>query len=270
MGWPNKAQIVKAVLDMLATNLGLRERERLAVVSDVPTAQQWRDEDQGALVNLLERVTLAKAVGEIASEHHPNGSVEFRTYPAVGRHGAEPPEAGAAKLRQADVVVAITTYSLSHTDVREGATLAGARVASMPGFLARMFAPGGPMAVDYHEVATESVAIAGRLSVAREAVVQTPEGTDIRFSLAGRAGKPDHGLYTDKGTWGNLPAGEAYIAPVEGTAQGQIVVPTEWYTGLDENMTLRFKDRLVSALEDGGPVGDRFRDLLQPAQDTEP
>ena len=140
----------------------------------------------------------------------------------------------------------------------------------MPGFLARMFTSGGPMAVDHHEVATQSDPIARRLSVAREAVVQTPEGTGIRFSLAGRAGKPDHGLYTDKGTWGNLPAGEACIAPVEGTAQGQIVVPAGWYAGLDENMTPRFTDGLVSALVGGGPVGDTCRDLLQPAEDTEP
>ena len=33
-----------------------------------------------------------------------------------------------------DVVVAITTYSLSHTNAREAATTAGGRVASMPEF----------------------------------------------------------------------------------------------------------------------------------------
>ena len=35
---------------------------------------------------------------------------------------------------------------------------------------------------------------------------------------------PDTGIYHNPGDFGNLPAGEAFIAPVEGTAQGVIVI----------------------------------------------
>ncbi len=270
MGWPDKEQITKAVLDMLTINLDLKEGEKLLVVSDVPTSEHWRGKSQATLADILERAMLAKAVSEIALEHHPGCTVEFYTYPAVGMDGAEPPQAAAAKLRQADVVVAITSYSLSHTAAREEATKAGVRLASMPTFLARMFAPGGPMAVDYQQVAAEGQTIAEWLTAAQEAVVRTPEGTDMRFSLAGRRGESDHGLYTEKGSWGNLPAGEAYIAPLEGTAQGQLVVPAGWYPGLRENMTLYFRDGLVYALEGGGAVGKNFLELLRPGDDREP
>ena len=270
MGWPDKEQITKAVLDMLTINLDLKEGEKLLVVSDVPTTEHWRDEDQATLADMLERTMLAKAVSDIALEHRPDCTVEFYTYPAVGSHGAEPPEAVAVKLREADVVVAITSYSLSHTDAREGATKAGVRVASMPTFLAQMFAPGGPMAVDYQQVAAEVQVIADWLTAAQEAVVRTPEGTDLRFSLAGRQGKPDHGLYTERGSWGNLPAGEAFIAPLEGTGQGRLVVPAGWYPKLTESMTLHFRDGLVYALEGGGAVGERFLELLKPGDDRDP
>jgi len=269
MGWPDKGQITKAVLDMLTINLDLKEGEKLLVVSDVPTLEHWRDKDQAALADVLERAMLAKAVSEIALEHHPGCAVEFYTYPAVGSHGAEPPQAVAAKMRQADVIVAITSYSLSHTAAREEATEAGVRVASMPGFVARMFAPGGPMVVDYQQVAAEGRAIADRLTAAQEAVVRTLEGTDMRFSLAGRQGRNDHGLYTEKGSWGNLPAGEAYVAPLEGTAQGQLVVPAGWYPELREDLTLHFRDGLVYALEGGGAVGENFLELLKPGDDRE-
>ena len=270
MGWPDKEQITKAVLDMLTINLGLKEGEKLLVVSDVPTDDCWQDRDRAGLADMLERAMLAKAVSEIALEHHPGCEVEFYTYPAVGSHGAEPPPSVAPKLRQADVVVAITSYSLSHTAAREEATEAGVRLASMPTFLARMFAPGGPMAVDYQQVAVEAQAMADLLTAAQEVVVRTPQGTDMRFSLAGRQGKPDHGLYTERGTWGNLPAGEAYIAPLEGTAQGRLVVPAGWYPGLTETMTLRFRDGLVYALEGGGAVGEKFLGLLKLEDDGEP
>jgi len=270
MGWPDKEQITRAVLDMLTINLDLKEGEKLLVVSDVPTVEHWWDKDQAALADMLERAMLAKAVSEIALEHYPGCTVEFYTYPAVGSHGAEPPQVVAAKMRQADLVVAITSYSLSHTAAREGATEAGVRLASMPTFLARMFVPGGPMAVDYQQVATEGQTIADWLTDAQEAVVRTPEGTDMHFSLAGRQGRNDHGLYTEKGSWGNLPAGEAYIAPLEGTAQGQLVVPAGWYPGLREDMTLHFRDGLVYALEGGGAVGEKFLELLKPGDDREP
>jgi leucyl aminopeptidase (aminopeptidase T) len=270
MGWPNKEQIIKAVLDMLTINLAFEEGEKLLVVSDVPTAEHWRDKDQVTLADMLERAMLAKVVSEIALEHRPGCTVGFYTYPAVGSHGAEPAQNVAAKLSQADVVVAITSYSLSHTAAREGATKAGVRLASMPGFLARMFAPDGPMAVDYHQVAAEGQAIANRLTAAQEAVVRTPAGTDMRFSLAGRQGSNDHGLYIEKGSWGNLPAGEAYIAPLEGTGQGQVVVPAGWYPGLGEDMALHFRDGLVYALEGGGAVGENFLELLKPGVDEEP
>jgi leucyl aminopeptidase (aminopeptidase T) len=270
MSWPDREQITRAVLDMLTINLGLKEGEKLLVVSDVPTAEHWRNKDQVMLADMLERAMLAKAVSEIALEHHPGCTVEFYTYPAVGSHGAEPPQSVEERLCQADVVVAITSYSLSHTAARERATEVGVRLASMPTFLARMFAPGGPMAVDYQQVAAEGQSIAGWLTAAQEAVVRTPEGTDMRFSLAGRQGENDHGLYTEEGSWGNLPAGEAYIAPLEGTAEGQIVVPAGWYPELREDMTLRFRDGLVYALEGGGAVGENFLELLKLGDEREP
>jgi leucyl aminopeptidase (aminopeptidase T) len=270
MGWPDKEQIAKAVLDMLTVNMNLKEGERLLVLTDVPSTDDWREKDQAVLVDVLERAMLAKVVYDIASEHHQNYTVEFSTYPAVGSNGAEPPQAVTAKLLHADVVIAITSYSLSHTDARQEATNAGTRLASMPGFLARMFAPDGPMAVDYHQVAAEGQAFADRLTAAQDAVVRTPEGTDLQFSLAGRYGESDHGLYTTEGSWGNLPAGEAYIAPVEGTAQGKLVVPSGWYPGLEEDMTLYFRDGLVYELEGGGAIGAEFLELLKPEDDQDP
>ena len=270
MGWPDKEQIAKAVQDMLTVNMDLKEGERLLVLTDVPSTDDWRGKDQAVLADMLERAMLAKIVNEIASEHHQNCVVEFSTYPAVGSHGAEPPQAVATKLFQADVVIAITSYSLTHTDAMQDAKNVEARLASMPGFLARMFAPDGPMAVDYHQVAAEGAAFADLLTAAQDAVVRTPEGTEMQFSLAGRYGESDHGLYTTKGSWGNLPAGEAYIAPVEGTAQGKLVVPTGWYPGLEEDMTLYFRDGLVYEIEGGGIIGAKFLELLKPEEDRDP
>ena len=43
-----------------------------------------------------------------------------------------------------------------------------------------------------------------------------------------------------------------------------------WFPGLEENMTLVFKNGEVTEVIGGGKVGDKFRDLLRPGVDEEP
>src|SRR5262245_8880642 len=55
-------------------------------------------------------------------------------------HAAEPPSAIAAAMLAADVVVAPTIQSLSHTAARKAASEAGVRIATMPGVTEEMIA----------------------------------------------------------------------------------------------------------------------------------
>jgi leucyl aminopeptidase (aminopeptidase T) len=263
MAWPVRKLIEDGVLSMLQVNMGLKDGERLLVVADPPTLEHWRDKELSELEEQLERSALAKMVAEIAVESFPQCDVEFYPYPSVGQHGSEPGEALVEKMGQADVLIAIVNYSLSHTQARARATEAGVRIASMPGFEARMFHPGGPMSVDYQQVAEDTGKLAQLVTEAERATVHSPGGTDISFSLAGRAGNVDTGLCTERAAWSNLPAGEAYAAPLEGTAEGVIVAQAGWYPNLTEDMTFQFDKGLVVSLEGGGKVGDEFRELLQ-------
>jgi leucyl aminopeptidase (aminopeptidase T) len=269
MAWPVREQIEEGVLDMLRVNMGLKEGERLLVVADPPSLDHWRDKNPTDLIEQLERSMLAKIVAEVAAEAFSAPMVEFYPYPSVGQHGTEPGRPVAEKMRQADVLIAITNYSLSHTSARARATRSGTRIASMPGFVSRMFHAGGPMSVDYQQVAQDTEKLAQLLTAAEIATVRAPGGTHIAFSLAGRNGGRDTGLCTEKGAWSNLPAGEAYVAPVEGTAEGVIVVRAGWYPNLCEDMTLHFEEGLVFRLDGGGKVGDSFRELLELDSDEE-
>ncbi len=263
MGWPNKDQIRQGVLDMLQVNMGLQEGEKLLVVTDLLTPLQWNSLEGTRLMLASERSMLAKMVAEIASESYPRCKVEFYLYPATGQDGAEPGEEMTRKMTQADVAIAITTYSLSHTDARQQACQAGARIASMPSFEPQMFYPEGPMAVDYQQVAKDTKVIAELLTTAQKAIVRSREGTNLSFSLAGRPGQADDGIYTTKGAWGNLPGGEAYSVPVEGTAQGRVVVPKGGSVDITEEMTLIFQGGWVREIRGGGKGGDRLRQLMQ-------
>jgi leucyl aminopeptidase (aminopeptidase T) len=168
----------------------------------------------------------------------------------------------AERLLAYDVIVMMTTYSLSHTRARENACIKGTRVASMPEVEEGMFAPDGPMAADYQAIAMETMEIAKILTAGNQVRITTPFGTDLSFSIAGRMGESDSGILVQKGQFGNLPGGEAYIAPVEGTASGTLVVPEGWYPGLDVEMRMTFIDGYVSDVSGGGDVGIKFADIF--------
>lgn len=254
--------IQPGVMQMLQVNMGWQENEKLLVVTDVPAPAHWGEWSPAQLEEVQGRALLARAVAEIARKEFPARRVAFLAYPATGRSGSEPDGETAASLRQAEVVVAITSFSLSHTGAREEACRAGARVASMPDFLAEMFFADGPMAVDYRQVAAETASIASRLTLVREATVRSPAGTDISFSLEGREGRADHGLYVHPGDWGNLPAGEAYVAPLEGTARGVMVVEPGWFPSLEVPLRLHFRQGEVVQVEGGGRLGEYLLTLL--------
>ncbi|NPV70750.1 MAG: hypothetical protein HPY55_08920 [Firmicutes bacterium] len=243
------------VVGMLQTNMGLRPGEKVLVVSDYPVAAQWSSSPPAELAEMSERCILGRLVAEIAAVEFDGCVFRFIPFPATGRSGTEPPHDVACAMRESDVVIAITSYSLTHTGARENACLAGARVASMPRFSAEMFYPGGPMAVDYGAVAAEARDMADKATLAGFAEISSPAGTRLRLDLRGRRGLPDDGIYTEKGASGNLPAGEAYIAPLEGSAEGRIVVLPDWYPRLEEPMTILVTAGIVSALGGGGEVG---------------
>ena len=140
-----------------------------------------------------------------------------------GRHGEEPPAAIAQMMKMVDVIIAPTAFSISHTQARKEANLAGARIATMPMITEEMMSKGG-MTADFKLVKKRADRLINDIGDAKQVHVTTPDGTDIRFSIEGRKWVADTGLLHEKGAFGNLPGGELFLPPVEGTAEGVIVV----------------------------------------------
>jgi leucyl aminopeptidase (aminopeptidase T) len=165
--------------------------------------------------------------------------------------GAEPPAVIAAAMMAADVLIAPTTRSLSHTQARKRATDSGVRGATLPGVTAEMLAR--VMAVDFDPMAARSRAIADLLSEHRTAHVTCPRGTDISLDLEGRTGGADLGKLDVKGAFGNLPCGEGWIAPAGG--DGQIVASSIAQLGISNPpAVLAVRDgQLVDAHDGLGP-----------------
>jgi leucyl aminopeptidase (aminopeptidase T) len=137
-------------------------------------------------------------------------------------HGSEPPRMVAEAMKSADVIIAPTSKSLTHTKARVEANKSGARIASMPTITEEMMAR--TMSADYAKIKERSLKFRNLLSKGSEVRLTTPAGTDLTFSIAGREAMADTGILHDKGAFGNLPAGEACLAPVEGKTSGVAVI----------------------------------------------
>jgi leucyl aminopeptidase (aminopeptidase T) len=108
------------------------------------------------------------------------------------------------------------------------------------------------LSADYEQIAAFTRSLAERLRDSSMAHITTPLGTDLRLSLAGREWKTDTGMLRGQGVYGNLPAGEIYIAPLEDSAEGTLVIDKS-FPGLllQQPVQLTFEKGHVTHIEGG-------------------
>lgn len=136
--------------------------------------------------------------------------------------GGEPSPMAAAALEKADICLMITSGSFTHTHARAAANKRGCRIASMPALTREIV--DAALDADYAEIKLMSEKIADLFTRANTLRLTTPLGSDITLDISGRTGLPDTGILDWPGAFGNLPAGESMIAPVEGKGDGVVFV----------------------------------------------
>jgi leucyl aminopeptidase (aminopeptidase T) len=184
----------RAVETVVHRCLAVRAGEEVVIVGDHSTAD------------------IATALRDEAERAGADATLALTT--ARETDGEEPPGAVAAALAAADVFIAPTAWSISHTRARKQASDNGARGATMPHVTADMLTR--LMSADFDLMGERSRKVAALLEQADEARVTCPLGTDFRVDLAGRAAIADDGDLTAPGAFGNLPCGEGFIAPLDG------------------------------------------------------
>lgn len=179
--------------------------------------------------------------------------------------GEEPPEPVGTAMEASDLVLLVTGHSLTHTHARRAANRAGARLISIPGATEDMLQEGG-LAADWTQIHEVVRRVGRRLRGAEEIRLTSASGADIRFTVAGREWiLEDTGLCSRKGAFTTLPAGELFVAPVEGSAEGRLVADIYLEEPLLEPATVTLKQghavrilgaaKAVHAMNRGGRDG---------------
>ena len=232
------AELDMAVKTVVRQCMGISPGEDVLVVCNPVT------EEIGALMRIEAQGDGADATLAVISERDS--------------HAAEPPRAVAAAMAAADVVLAPTIQSLSHTAARKAATEAGVRIGTLPGVTEEML--GRLMTGDLEEIRRRGWAVVTALNRGSEVHIACPHGSDLRIGLEGRMGIVDAGELGNRGAFGNLPCGEGFVAPLEGTTEGTLVVDGSIAdVGLLETpveLTIRGGHLVEATGEDGGKLMD--------------
>lgn len=237
-------EIQKACETAIKKCLGIKKDESLLVIGDAPSRNTAY-----AFFN----VGVQLAVESILIEIIPREM-----------HGEELPAAVAHIMKQVDCVIAPTSKSISHTRARMDACLSGTRIASLPGVTDDILMRG--MLADYDRIATRTQKLAKILSKAQKARIEKDNGTLISFELGNRGARADTGIIHKPGSFSNLPAGEAYIAPLEGKTNGTIVFDGS-FAGigtLSEPIMIEIEDGYAAHIS-GGKDAMKLKGILEKA-----
>ena len=195
-------EIKDSCRNILRSCMGVRPGEQVLIVSDITKAEIGKEMFRAAIELETKAQLIVMADLDVS--------------------GQEPPQTVASAMMQADVVICVTEQSMTHTDAKINAVKNGARVGTMPGITEEMMVKGAVTA-DYEMVEQYTRILTEKLTAASSARIEK-DGRVLRLDLSGRKGVASTGRYLSAGEAGNIPSGEAYIAPNEGATSGEVLI----------------------------------------------
>lgn len=171
-------------------------------------------------------------------------------------------------MQEMNVIFAVTSPSIAHTDARRQACHAGARVISMPNINLNAFSRIANMNID--KISSRSKKLADILSMASEVHLTAPNGTDLIIPIKDRQGYSDTGLVDTPGAFSSLPAGEASIAPDDCRTRGQLVVDSGMGVNPadQERVTIIIKEGRATRISGGATARKLSQYLSQYGSDS--
>ena len=177
-------------------------------------------------------------------------------------NGEEPPEQVADLMKSVDVVIAVTSKSLTHTNARRNASKIGVRVGTMPGITIETMIRCLNGNIDKVLDLTQRVNNAFQ-NVAKVKVL-AKHGTNVSFDITNRKSVASTGILRNIGESGNLPSGEVYVAPIEESVNGVIAFDESIATlgVLTHPVYVEVKDGLITKISGRGGEARLFGKLV--------
>ena len=247
----------------------IREGEKILIVSDYPTADDFAIKSTILLEKMIKRNVLAKSFYEIIKETFPN-EIELYFMKPTYEHFKNPTDSQLEeKINSSDIVFTLTEYSLTDTAIVTNPLKEGKlRHISAPLIPAEVFYPGGPCDVDFYEIEKITTKLYSLLQGARTFDIYDIAGSHLSVEFK----KPIDWIYEcgfcqNKGMFTNLPAGEVTLElpynQNDCIINGNLNIIPGWQDELTQPLTLIIQEsRLVDSIG-GGRMGPYIHDLIK-------
>jgi leucyl aminopeptidase (aminopeptidase T) len=187
----------------------------------VDTCLNIRPHENVLIVTDTNMCDIAELMAYVASERET--VVTITTMSPLPAPGMEPPKPVAAAMKAAEVVLMLTTFTLTPSKARQEAQEAGARILSLGGYSYDILVSKA-LRVDFMAQKPLVEDVARRLTQSKHARVTSASGTDLILTLGSREAHASSNICHTSGTLGSPPDIEAYVAPIEDTAEGVVVI----------------------------------------------
>ncbi len=226
-------QMIKGAVKLLRDCASLKPEEEVLIVADYK----------------MEKIAKALA----SATYHLGGEPILTYIVPRDRDGQEPPKAVAEAMKRAAVFMAPVSKSITHTTAVKKAVEAGARGLMLTQFSDDMLIYGG-IEADFRSISPACEALAARFEEGSRLHMSTPVGTQLEASIVRRPGNAMTCL-VKPGQFSPVPNVEANVSPVEGSANGKIVVDASVpYIGigiLDEPIEIQVKNGVIESIKGG-------------------
>ena len=182
--------------------------------------------------------------------------------------GADPKRRAARAKANVPVADVFTKRKVRTVEVGNGLYPTASRAKRLgmtDGELAKMFWEG--VNVDYADLAKRAEQVKTVIAGGREIRLKDANGSDLRVQIEGRPVFASDGIITaDEAKQGGaavgvyLPAGEVYVTPVAGTAEGKIVRAKEYFQGTgDSKPDADIRGGTLTSMTGSGPGFEPFK-----------
>ncbi|MCF8110112.1 MAG: aminopeptidase [Desulfobacteraceae bacterium] len=197
-----------------------------------------------------------------AAAHEMDLEATIVTMVARPVHGMEPSDVMTQAVLGSQLMLFATSTGMAHTDCVRNALKQGKKYIGMPDITIDTLIDGAG-AADYDEVGKITAAAAKAITDGSKVHIKSKFGTDLTFSIEGRKGFELAGVFKP-GSIACFPDGEAPTAPVEGTANGTLVIDSSIHQigRVNEPVTITVKDGFATKIE-GGEAASTLMAILE-------
>ncbi|NPD89940.1 MAG: hypothetical protein HGN29_14605 [Asgard group archaeon] len=247
---------------------GVTEGEKILVISDYPSAEDFQIKPLILLETMMERNILAKRIRDTIEELVPN-KVDLYFMKPTYQHYKNPED---RKLKQkildSDVVITLTEFSLTDVPIiTEPLEEKKLRHISGPQVPPDIFLPEGPLDVDYFKMESITTQLFSLVQGARKIEFFDVAGSHLILEFLHPVDWLwESGFATEKGMFSNLPAGEITLmlpyTQRDCKISGTLNIFPGWQEDLTQLLSLTLKDNRLVDVEGGGKAGEYLQQLI--------